>query len=39
VHIGTINTGHYVAYTKRFESWYLFDDERYYPVKAKEALD
>ena len=27
VHIGTLDMGHYVAYSKRYGNWYLFDDE------------
>ena len=26
VHIGTLEMGHYVAYSKRYGRWYLFND-------------
>ncbi len=29
VHIGTLNMGHYIAYSKREGSWFLFNDEDY----------
>jgi len=27
VHIGSIESGHYIAYTKRYGKWYNFNDE------------
>ena len=27
VHIGTLDMGHYIAYTKRYGKWFLFNDE------------
>lgn len=33
VHIGSIDKGHYIAYTKRGSQWYLFNDEEFYKVK------
>ena len=29
VHIGSLDGGHYIAYTKRNTKWYLFNDEDY----------
>lgn len=28
VHVGSLNSGHYVAFAKRYNKWYLFNDER-----------
>lgn len=39
VHIGSLDKGHYVAYTKRNRKWYLFNDEDYEPVKELDALN
>jgi ubiquitin carboxyl-terminal hydrolase 22/27/51 len=39
VHIGTLNAGHYIAYTKRAGGkWYLFNDETYEQVKEADVL-
>jgi len=38
VHIGSIEFGHYVAYTKRGNEWFFFDDESVTQVKESEAL-
>ena len=27
VHMGTVQSGHYVAFAKRYGKWYLFNDE------------
>lgn len=29
VHIGSLDSGHYIAYTKRNRKWYQFNDEDY----------
>lgn len=39
VHMGSLNSGHYVAYTKRNRKWYLFNDEDYELVSDKEVLN
>jgi ubiquitin carboxyl-terminal hydrolase 22/27/51 len=39
VHIGSLDSGHYVAYTKRNGKWYLFNDEDYEIVKESDALN
>lgn len=39
VHVGTLEQGHYLAYTKRNQKWYLFNDEEFYVVKESEALE
>jgi ubiquitin C-terminal hydrolase len=41
VHIGSIEMGHYVAYTKRGSGnkWYLFNDEECHLVSEGEALE
>jgi ubiquitin C-terminal hydrolase len=31
--------GHYIAYTKRYGKWYLFNDEDYELVKESDALN
>jgi len=38
VHMGTIDQGHYVAYVKREDQWYLFNDEDFSKVSEKTAL-
>ena len=38
VHIGTLDMGHYIAYTKRYGKWYLFNDEEFEIVKESDAL-
>lgn len=38
VHIGSINSGHYVAYAKRSRSWYCFDDSVCTKVTIKSVL-
>ena len=38
VHQGTINAGHYIAYVKRENTWYQFNDERYRIESEREAL-
>jgi len=39
VHIGTLDMGHYVAFTKRYGKWYLFNDEDFEQVKENDALN
>lgn len=39
MHIGSIESGHYIAFTKRYGKWYNFDDERCDQVREVEALD
>jgi ubiquitin C-terminal hydrolase len=39
VHIGTLDMGHYIAYTKRNGKWYLFNDEDYEMVKEGDAIN
>jgi ubiquitin C-terminal hydrolase len=29
VHLGSLEMGHYIAYTKRYNKWYLFNDEHH----------
>lgn len=29
VHIGSLDMGHYIAYTKRNSRWFVFNDEEY----------
>jgi ubiquitin C-terminal hydrolase len=31
--------GHYIAYTKRYGKWYMFNDEEFEPVKEADALN
>lgn len=39
VHIGTLNAGHYIAFTKRAGGkWYHFNDEAYEQVKEADVL-
>ena len=38
MHIGSLDMGHYVAYTKRGAKWYLFNDEDVEQVKEADAL-
>lgn len=38
VHQGTINNGHYVAYAKRYNQWYNFNDEYFETVSERIAL-
>ena len=38
VHIGSLESGHYIAYTKRNLKWYCFNDEDYEQVTEKEVL-
>ena len=38
VHIGSINSGHYVAYVKKSRSWYCFDDSICTKVTIKCVL-
>ena len=38
VHHGSLNAGHYIAYVKREETWYNFNDEYYQICSQKEAL-
>jgi ubiquitin C-terminal hydrolase len=38
VHIGTLNKGHYVAFTKRGSKWYYFNDESYKQVSEADVL-
>ena len=37
-HIGTLNSGHYVAFVKREKLWYLFNDEMYQSISESEVL-
>ena len=39
VHIGQIESGHYIAFTKRNGNWYYFNDEKCTLIKESEALD
>jgi ubiquitin C-terminal hydrolase len=39
VHIGSLDMGHYIAYTKRNGKWYLFNDEDYEIVREADALN
>lgn len=39
VHLGSLEMGHYIAYTKRDRNWYLFNDEHNHQVKESEALN
>ena len=39
VHIGSLDMGHYIAYTKRYNKWYLFNDEAFEMVKEQDALN
>ena len=39
VHIGTLNMGHYIAFTKREGTWYLFNDEDYQKTTETDALN
>lgn len=38
VHQGTINAGHYIAYVKRRDKWYCFNDERILVESERSAL-
>lgn len=38
VHLGTLEMGHYIAYTKRNGKWYNFNDEKVIQVSESEAL-
>ena len=38
MHIGHLDSGHYIAYTKRYNKWYLFNDEDFETVKDQDAL-
>lgn len=33
VHIGSLEMGHYIAYTKRYGKWFLFNDEHFEQVQ------
>ncbi|HYH15115.1 MAG TPA: hypothetical protein VD794_07845, partial [Flavisolibacter sp.] len=37
VHIGSLDMGHYIAYTKRYGKWYMFNDEEFEIVKESDA--
>ena len=39
VHIGSLDMGHYIAYTKRYNKWYLFNDEDFEIVREQDALN
>ena len=39
VHIGSMTSGHYITYGKRFRSWYCFDDTICTKVDLKRALN
>jgi ubiquitin C-terminal hydrolase len=39
VHLGSLEMGHYIAYTKRYNKWYLFNDEHSHQVNESEALN
>jgi len=39
VHMGTLDHGHYVAFTKRYGDWYFFNDEHFELVNENDALD
>ena len=39
MHIGTLDRGHYIAFTKRYNKWYLFDDEEVEIVKESDVLN
>ena len=38
MHVGNIEKGHYIAYTKRYSNWYLFNDEQWEQVSESHAL-
>lgn len=38
VHKGSLDTGHYIAYTKRNGKWYMFNDDEFEIVKESDAL-
>ncbi|OMJ88161.1 hypothetical protein SteCoe_9980 [Stentor coeruleus] len=38
VHIGSINSGHYIAYAKRSKNWYCFDDSLCTKTPLKSVL-
>lgn len=38
VHIGSMSSGHYITYAKRYRSWYCFDDSICTKVDLKRAL-
>lgn len=33
VHIGNLDSGHYIAFTKRYGKWFVFNDEEIELVK------
>ena len=37
--MGTLDMGHYIACTKRYGKWYMFNDEHFQPIKETEALN
>lgn len=39
VHSGNANSGHYSAYCKRNENWFLFDDSNYQKVEASQVKE
>ena len=39
VHIGSMNSGHYITYGKRSRGWYCFDDSLCTKVDAKRVLN
>jgi ubiquitin C-terminal hydrolase len=36
--MGSLDMGHYIAYTKRHGKWYIFNDEDFDQVKEADAL-
>lgn len=38
VHLGTMQSGHYIIYCRRKDQWFLFDDERVEPVREATVL-
>ncbi len=39
IHIGTLEMGHYIAYSKRKGQWFRFNDEDVQKVNDEEALN
>jgi ubiquitin C-terminal hydrolase len=37
LHFGNLENGHYIAYGKRNEEWFEFNDEKVSPIKVDEV--